>query len=583
MKFLFGIITTTPRYKLILFMSLLSGSFNFVGLPMLIPIMDSFRSAQSIDGGNQVLQVIKSVLTFLHIPFNIYSVLTVTGVMIFMGQMLVIVTALVTLFSTHDLIRSYSKKLFKAYLNVNWPWLTSTNSGELNYVVLRESAGAATGHMNSQRLVLAFVQCSAYLLIALRLSFGSVLLVIFSYGFLTLFNLRNSFRIRKLNQKYNELFKKLSNSLAGFQQNKKFLKTSLLNRTLIKGVFTNLDDIIDVQNRSGTRIQVQTGMNWIMLFVMLAMLGFFRSYLGLTFSRLIVLVLVFNRIQPQFDLLTRAYSDLNANVPMLLSIRRRLADMAKNQETSGTIETDCTQAIRFDDVNFSYQKDNSVIQGLNVSIEPRRTTAFIGGSGAGKSTILDLLLGLLKPQAGKIYYGDIDHNDLDLASLRSKVAYVNQTPTMLDGTLRENLAIGCPGASDEMIDDICRKVHLDEFIKSLPKGLDTLVGENGICLSGGQRQRVVLARSLFMSPMILILDEATSELDLETEKLIQETLNELRKDLTIIIVAHRLSTVKSADLIYVLENGQVCESGTYKELLDQKGRLYYLDSLQKID
>jgi len=179
-----------------------------------------------------------------------------------------------------------------------------------------------------------------------------------------------------------------------------------------------------------------------------------------------------------------------------------------------------------------------------------------------------------------IFYGDIPHKKLDKESFRSKVAYISQEQTLLDGTLRENLTIGKENADIAQINEICTKVHLDSFLKHLPEGLDTEIGENGVKLSGGQRQRVVIARALFTNPEILILDEATSELDLESERMVQETIKDLSKELTIIIVAHRLSTVKDADVINVLEKGKICESGSYQELLLQKGRLYYLDSLQ---
>jgi len=205
---------------------------------------------------------------------------------------------------------------------------------------------------------------------------------------------------------------------------------------------------------------------------------------------------------------------------------------------------------------------------------------FVGTSGAGKSTMLDLALCLLRPRAGTIFYGDIPHYKLDVFAFRKNVGYVSQDVTLLDGTLKENLTIGYSGADDQLTKDICKKIQIDKLLNELPNGLQTEIGENGIKLSGGQRQRVALGRALLMRPKILVLDEATSDLDMETEMLVQEALKQFAKSMTIIVVAHRLSTIKSADMIYVIDDGLVCEAGTYSELLDKKGRLYYLDSLQ---
>lgn len=256
-------------------------------------------------------------------------------------------------------------------------------------------------------------------------------------------------------------------------------------------------------------------------------------------------------------------------------------ELRKNKEVYGGEVFQYDKPIFFEDVNFSYPDSGRVIRNITIEINPFQSVAFVGSSGGGKSTILDLILGLLKPESGTIYYGDIPHHQLDIVDFRKRVAYVSQETTLLDGTLLENLAIGYSEATEELLKDICKKVRIDKFINELPKGLQTEIGENGIKLSGGQRQRVALGRALFMTPKILILDEATSDLDTETEMLIHETIKNLHQSMTIIIVAHRLSTVKSADMIYVIEDGCVCEAGTYSELLDKKGRLYHLNSLQQ--
>jgi ABC-type multidrug transport system fused ATPase/permease subunit len=267
-------------------------------------------------------------------------------------------------------------------------------------------------------------------------------------------------------------------------------------------------------------------------------------------------------------------------VPFHQSVNNRIIELKENLEVMGSKNFKALNPIRFEDVSFAYNKDKMVLKNIDLVIQPLRPTAIVGGSGAGKSTLLDLFLGLLKPDSGMIYYGDIRCEDLNFATLRSKVAYVSQETTLIDGSLLYNLTIINPEASEAEVKDACSKAQINEMINELPDGLETEIGENGIKLSGGQRQRVALARALLSNPEILILDEATSQLDSETELFIQQAIQGLHRKLTIIIVAHRLSTVRFADTVYVLEEGKIAEHGTYAELLKKKGRLYELDELQ---
>ena len=238
------------------------------------------------------------------------------------------------------------------------------------------------------------------------------------------------------------------------------------------------------------------------------------------------------------------------------------------------------EKITFEEVHFGYPGAQKVLNGVSFELNKNQSLGIVGPTGAGKSTILDLLLGLQKPDSGVVRYGKILHEDLNFETLRSKVAYVSQETTFIDGSLLLNLTVSQPGIVEADVREACRKAQLDELIDELPEGLETEIGENGIKLSGGQRQRVALARALLSNPEILILDEATSQLDSETELFIQQAIKGLHRKLTIIIVAHRLSTVRFADTVYVLEKGRIVEHGSYAELLEQKGRLYALDVLQ---
>ena len=228
--------------------------------------------------------------------------------------------------------------------------------------------------------------------------------------------------------------------------------------------------------------------------------------------------------------------------------------------------------IEFSDVTFEYEEGVEVLKGISFLAEAGTTTALVGSSGSGKSTILSLVLNFIQPKSGKILLDGRDLQTLKLRDYRHHLGVVLQDNFLFDGTIRENIRFSNPHAGEDDIIEVCRIANADEFIESFPEGYDTIVGERGVKLSGGQRQRIAIARALLANPSILILDEATSSLDSESEALIQEGLNRLRKGRTTFVIAHRLSTIRSADQILVVEAGAIVEKGTHDELIANAGR-----------
>jgi ABC-type multidrug transport system fused ATPase/permease subunit len=216
----------------------------------------------------------------------------------------------------------------------------------------------------------------------------------------------------------------------------------------------------------------------------------------------------------------------------------------------------------------------SALDKVSFQVEQSQTLAIAGPSGAGKSTIASLILRFYDPESGKVYFDDQPANQYDLHELRQELAIVPQEVFLFGGTILENISYGKPGSSKEAIKEAAQQANAHDFIKGFPDAYDTLVGERGVQLSGGQRQRIAIARALLKNPSILILDEATSSLDTESEKLVQDALNKLMKNRTSIVIAHRLSTIKNADKILVLDQGKIIEEGTHESLLHTDNGLY---------
>ena len=266
----------------------------------------------------------------------------------------------------------------------------------------------------------------------------------------------------------------------------------------------------------------------------------------------------------------------------------RLSDLVDSApETGGRAEEVPVGAVELEDVRFTYPgAEDPALRDLSLSIEPGRTAALVGSSGAGKSTVANLIGRFRDPDEGRVTIGGVDVRRFELSALRRHIALVPQDPTLFSGTVADNIRYAEPGASDDAVRRAARMANADGFIRRLPEGYATEIGERGVRLSGGQKQRVAIARAILADARLLLLDEATSDLDSESEAVIQDALDGLfaRGDrLTSVVIAHRLSTIEDADTIFVLEDGRLVESGSHRELLRRDGRYAELWTLQRRD
>lgn len=236
--------------------------------------------------------------------------------------------------------------------------------------------------------------------------------------------------------------------------------------------------------------------------------------------------------------------------------------------------------MHFNNVSFAYEQDKEVLHNISFKVNPGEVIALVGSSGSGKSTIAGLAASFLTPDEGTITIDGKDLSKVDLKSFRQHLGVVLQDDFLFEGTIKENIMFPRPNASEEQLIQAIKAAYVDEFTNRFEEGLDTLIGERGVKLSGGQRQRIAIARAVLADPRILILDEATSSLDTESEALIQKSLAELTKGRTTFVIAHRLSTIRKADQILVIENGHIMEQGTHEELIASEGRYYNLFTYQ---
>lgn len=313
-----------------------------------------------------------------------------------------------------------------------------------------------------------------------------------------------------------------------------------------------------------------------------ALIYFALTFAELSLGALGVFLFAMFQLGPKVSTLNQKFYQIENDLPHLVRTQEFLQELESQEELNDPTRDVPPEVdhVEFDDVWFSYKDDETVLRGLNFEIDKGEFVAFVGQSGAGKSTIVALLARFYRPDRGRIRANGGPIDEMDAGEWRDQIALVRQNPFIFSDTLRYNLTAGNRDATQEEIDRICEIAKIDEFFHELEDGYETRLGDKGVRLSGGQKQRVAIARALLSDADLLILDEATSDLDSNLEKQVQRAIEEMEGDYAMIAIAHQLSTVKNADRIYTIDEGRIVEHGEHAELLDNNGTYAELYSIQ---
>jgi ATP-binding cassette subfamily B protein len=372
---------------------------------------------------------------------------------------------------------------------------------------------------------------------------------------------------------------RLENNLSGIQ----IIKTANTETYEADRVEDSSQDYLDANwDAIGTRItffpglRLVSGLGFVVTFALGGLIvigqapGFFS--LALTTGGFVAFIIYTQRFvwpMAQFGQVINMYQRAYASAERVFGLMETPGRLEEATEAPPLSVTD--GAVEYDDVTFGYGEDDPVLDDVSFTVDGGDTVALVGPTGAGKSTVMKLLLRMYDPDDGAVRIDDQDLRDVQIPSIRRAIGYVSQETFLFYGTVRDNIAYGTFDATDEEIRAAAEAAEAHQFVRNLPDGYDTMVGERGVKLSGGQRQRIAIARAMLKDPDVLVLDEATSDVDTETEMLIQRSLDELTADRTTFAIAHRLSTIRDADIILVLEDGRVVERGSHDDLLAQDG------------
>jgi subfamily B ATP-binding cassette protein MsbA len=306
------------------------------------------------------------------------------------------------------------------------------------------------------------------------------------------------------------------------------------------------------------------------------------TWMGASLGSIILSLLLFYRSLNYLVMVQNYWQDFNEHSGGVTSVSALTKEMASLQEVLGPVAFKTIQdKIEIRDVTLSYDKVK-VLDGVTIELEKNATIALVGESGAGKTTLANMISGLIRPDSGEVYIDNVPMAQYNLNTFRNTVGYISQEPVVFNDTIFNNITFWSERTPENVkrFREVLQMASLNAFVEALPEKEETRLGDNGILISGGQRQRISIARELYKHTEVLIFDEATSALDSETEKIIQENIEQLRGNRTIVLIAHRLSTIKEADTIYLLEKGKVTASGSFEEMVNKSSRFQKMVSLQ---
>jgi len=562
------------------------------GITLILPLIEAADAGDGdLDRSSAAVRFIYSILRFIGIDQSVVGILIFIG-LVFIGKgLLKFVEGGYASYLRAQLLREIKGQMFNAYREMDYSYYAHNNTGHFINVINGQINNFIRSFDTFTRFLTMIIITVSYLSIAFLLAWNFALMAI-GVGFVLLF------LFRYLNKYVQELSRKtaseesvLNKFLVQTIQSFKYLSSTNQMQYLKGGVMLSIGKLAGYMFRQGAAsaftLAIREPVSVIfLLFVIIIQVVVFDSPIAPIF----VALLLFHRGMQHMIGIQDDWQRTMEKIGSLEMVVKEFEILEQNREKNGTRKLGpLSKGIELKNVHFKYEdSSDKVLKNINIEIPVNKMVAFVGESGAGKSTLIDMLTLLLRPLEGEIKIDGIPSDEIDSKSWRAQIGYVSQETVVFDDTIANNICLwkGDYKTDDsvrENVEEAAKRAYADAFIKDLPDGYNTVVGDRGVRLSGGQRQRLFIARELYKNPNLLILDEATSSLDTESEQFIQQSIDSLKGSMTVVIIAHRLSTIKNADLIYVIEKGNLIEEGTYEELsLDDKTRFSRMVRIQSL-
>lgn len=559
------------------FISLLDG----IGILLLIPMI-SMSGIINMDSRGIIFLEIFSFLGEFPVLFSLPMILS-TYVLIVIGQnalqrQISIRNAIIQ----HGFFQSIRNETYEKLLYSNWPFFIKNRKSDLINILTTEITRASAGTHSFLQFITSLIFSLIQIILAFCLSPNITIFVLLCGLVLIFFNRKFLKRSLALGTKNFELGK---NYLAGITDQIngiKDIKSNSLEESRIDW-FESITKQMRDEQIEYTKLRTKSQFYYkVASAILISIFLFLAVHLfNAKSSQLMLIIIIFSRLWPRVAGIQSAMEQIATTLPSFQVVKalQNECKNAREYERANHPAIDSIQVkegITCSNISFRYNPNDPcyALKNINVTIPACQTTAIVGRSGAGKSTLIDMIMGLNQPEKGEILMDGTPLSRKNLLSLRNSISYVPQDPFLFNTSIRENLLLICENANDDELWEALEFSSAAEFVRRLPQGLETLIGDRGIKLSGGERQRIVLARAILRKPAILVLDEATSALDAENEFKIQAALDNLKGKMTIIIIAHRLSTIRNADQVIVLDKGEITQKGGFSQLAKEKKGMF---------
>ena len=560
------------RWRLFVWLALivLASALEGVTIGLLLPIV------AGSDSNAPLQRLFTTIFDSIGIEYTVPFALGAMMALYALRTALVVVQEVYVARVIADLMVGIKSRVFDGLLRSDYQYFTKRGVGYFNNAVTVEFTNLTNAFDYCAQTMVAAAFTLTYVVLALVIS-PALSLAIIIFGVPGYFILRAAFRVVQRisvrNTANNSLLQShLIQTLAGF----KYFKATGATRGMSGAVSSAIGEqgrLLYAQRR--LRSLVKNGLDLVTVILIVTLLLYYVEVVGTAFVEMVFVLVILRRTVQFAQNAQRAYQnflDFSGSVRLFGSLTDELSENEEALDANGA-DPDFDLPIRLDNVSFGYVGAPPILENISLMIAPRSKVAFVGASGSGKTTLVTLLTGILRPTSGTVSIGGIPYEMVDQQKLRAGIGYVTQESVIFNDTVRNNVSLWDEdNSSSERVKAAIKMAHIGEFVEELPDGYGAILGDNGMKLSGGQRQRVAIAREVYKNPRVLILDEGTSALDTSSERIIQENTDALRNDTTLILIAHRLSTVRNSDMIFVLEDGRIVEQGTYDYLYTAKGR-----------
>jgi ATP-binding cassette, subfamily C, bacterial len=561
---------------LMIFMAVSEGA----SLLLLIPLLQLVGLDVQQGNMGQIAEAIAYAFSAFHVKPTLEAVLLLYIGAVSLQSWLNRLQSNISSYLQYNFIVHLRERFYRALANADYLYLSKSRSSDLAQLLMQETDRIGYGTFQALYLVVNIIVAIVYLFLAFRISPQVMILVLISGGGLALILKGQTEKSRDTGRKIYQSNKGLYAAAMEHMQAMKTTK-SYGAEERNTDIFSGLAEDIGQGNLEVSRqYALVTNLYEVGSVIALSFIMYVSmKVLNMPLTSLMVVLLLFARLMPKFSSIQSSYQRFITLLPAFTALDETVREMESKAEVKADHEEDIglNKSLDLQEVVFSYDESHSpVLSGISLRVPVGMTVGLVGPSGSGKSTIADLLIGLIKPVGGRILVDGEALSQEKIRAWRRLIGYVSQDTFLFNDTVRANLLWACPDATEEEMTEALRLAAADKFVARLTQGIDTILGDRGVRLSGGERQRLALARAILRKPSLLILDEATSNLDSESEKRIQAAVEGLHGTLTSFVVTHRLSTLQNADVIYVLEMGKIVESGSRDELLALKGRFFEL-------